>query len=76
MIPESGNGLLCHSIIVITAAVVSEHGELLLSHHICRRLGLDTTPDIPNVSFKSLCNGWRDLPVLIGFGYLESVCHR
>ena len=76
MIPESGNGLLCHRIVVVTAAVVSEDGELLLLHHIRRRLGLDTTPDIPNVSFKHLSNGWRDLPVLVVFGYLESVCQR
>lgn len=76
MVPESSNGLLCHSIVVITTAVVSEHGELLLLHHIRRRLGLDTAPDVPNVSFKHLSDGWRDLPVLIFFGYLESVCHR
>ena len=59
MIPESGNGLLCYSIVVVPAAVVSEHGELLLLHHIRRRLSLDPTPDIRNVSFKHLTNGGR-----------------
>ena len=76
MIPKSSDSLLCHSIVVEAAAIVSEDGELLFLHHICRRLGLNTTPDIPNVSFKQLSNGWRNLPVLIFFGYLESVCHR
>lgn len=76
MVPESRNGLLCHSIVIVTTAVVSEDGELLFLHHIRRRLGLDTTPDIANVSFKDLSDGWRDLPILIVFGYLESVRYR
>ena len=59
MVPESGNGLLCYSIIVVPAAVVSEHGELLFLHHIRRWLSLDTTPDIRNISFKQLTNGGR-----------------
>ena len=76
MVPESSNGLLGNSIVIVTAAVVSEHGELLSLHHISRRLGLDPTPYIPNVSFKQLRDGWRDLAVLIFFGDLESFCHR
>lgn len=76
MIPESSDGLLCHCIVVVTAAVVTEDGKLLLRHHIRRRLSLDTAPDIPNVSFQRLSNGWGDLSVLTGLGYLESVCHR
>ena len=76
MVPESRNGLLCHSIIVVTAAVVGEHGEFLFLHHIGGRLGLNTAPNIPNVSFKHLSNSWRDLPILIVLGYLERVCHR
>lgn len=76
MVPEPSNGLPCHRIVVETATVVSEHGELLSSHHVRQRFGLDTTPNIPNVSFKHLGNGWRDWPVLVVFGYLEGVCYR
>lgn len=76
MVPEPGNGLLCKRIVVVTAAVVSEHCELFFLHHISRRLGLDPTPDISNVSFKHLIDGWRDLSILIVFGDLKSICHR
>ena len=76
MVPEPSNGLLCNRIVVVPAAVVSEHRELLFLHHISRRLGLDPTPDISNVSFKHLSDGWRDLSILIVFGDLESICHR
>ena len=76
MIPESSNSLPCYSIIVETAVKVIEHLELLSRHHICRRLGLDTTPDIPDGPFKRLGNGWRDLSVLVRFGHIESACHR
>ena len=76
MIPEPSNGLLCQSIVVVPAAEVREHSELLFAHHIRRRLGLDSTPDISNTSFEHLGNRWRNLSVLIFFGYLESVGHR
>lgn len=76
MVPEPSNGLLCNRIVVVTAAVVSEYRELLFLHYISRRLGLDPTPYITNISFKYLSDGWRDLSILIVFGDLESVCHR
>lgn len=76
MVPEPSNGLLCNSIVVVTATVVSEHGEFLSLHHVSRRLGLDPTPYISNISFKQLSDGWRNLAVLIFLGDLESFCHR
>ena len=76
MIPESGDGLPCDSIVFISAAIVCEYGELLLLHHICRGLGLDPTPNIPDVSFKQLSHGWRNRSILIFFGYVESIRHR
>ena len=72
MIPESGDSLPCNSIVLIPAAVVCEYGKLLLVHHICRRLGLNPTPDIPNVSFEQLSNGRRNCSILVFFGYVES----
>lgn len=73
MIPESGDGLLRYRIIVVAPTIIIEDRELIFCHHITSWLGLDSSPDIANTSFKHCRNGGRNLAILVVLSYLESL---
>ena len=72
MIPESRNGLLSHTIVLVTALIVIEHCVLVFAHDVGRWLRLDTSPEVANVPFKQSGDRWRDLATLTVFSYLKS----